>query len=509
MTSLFARLSARFPDPSHLFAMLEDGRRYSYGDVLDVSAQFANRLIAVGVEPGDRVAVQAEKSVESIILYLGCLRAGAVYLPLNTAYTPTEIEYFLSDAEPRVFVCDPARADVLRPVAEAAGARLETMGADPFADRPGTLLEAGLDAPTTFEDVERADDDLAAILYTSGTTGRSKGAMLSHGNLWSNAATLVEAWAFEPDDVLIHALPVFHTHGLFVATHCVLASGSAMHLLPRFDVDRVLEIMAASGARPASVLMGVPTFYTRLLKEDGLAEAARGMRLFTSGSAPLLAETHRAFERLTGQRILERYGMPETNMNASNPYEGERRAGTVGPPLPGVSIRVRDDDKDVPADTVGAIQVRGPNVFRGYWRMPEKTAEEFTKDGWFVTGDLGSFSQDGYLTISGRAKDLVISGGYNVYPAEIEDAIDRLPGVNESAVIGLPHADFGEAVTAIVVRDGTSEELDENAVRAGVADRLARYKQPKRVLFTDALPRNAMGKVLKAELRRIHRDLYA
>ena len=507
--NLFTRLRARFPDPERSFAHLEGDRRYRYADLLDVSGRLANRLAALGVGPGDRVAVQADKSVEGLMLYLAALRVGAAYLPLNTAYTPSEVEYFLRDAEPRVFVCDPSRADALRPVAESAGAALETMGADPFADEPGTLLDGSVDLPTGFDDVERADDDLAAILYTSGTTGRSKGAMLTHANLWSNAATLVGTWRFTTDDVLIHALPIYHTHGLFVATHCVLASGSALHLLPKFDADRIVELMPG-----ATVLMGVPTFYTRLLRHGGLGEAAGGMRLFTSGSAPLLAETHRAFERATGQRILERYGMTETNMNTSNPYDGERRAGTVGHPLPGVELRVvgeGDEPSEVATGEVGSIEVRGPNVFSGYWRMPDKTAAEFRGGGpgtgWFVTGDLGRLSDDGYLTIVGREKDLVISGGFNVYPAEVEDAIDRLDGVVESAVIGLPHADLGEGVTAVVVRE-EGASLDEAAVVAGIADRLARYKQPKRVLFADALPRNAMGKVLKAELRREHAKLY-
>ena len=513
--NLFSRLRSRFPGPDRLFARLEDGRLYTYGHVLDVSARFAATLRGMGVEPGDRVAVQVEKSAENLMLYLATLRVGAVYLPLNTAYTPAEIEYFLSDAEPRVFVCDPASAEALTPIADKAGARLETMGvwAGDGGDHGSFFGHVPDDAPD--EDAERGPDDLAAILYTSGTTGRSKGAMLTHANLWSNAETLVDAWRFTADDLLIHALPVFHTHGLFVATHCVLASGSALHLLPKFDAGRILDLMEgaapegsseAKAPRAASALMGVPTFYTRLLKEDRLAEAAKGMRLFTSGSAPLLAETHRAFERATGQRILERYGMTETNMNTSNPYEGDRRAGTVGPPLPGVELRILDGDREVGTDEVGTIEVRGPNVFKGYWRMPEKTAEELRPDGWFVTGDLGTRSADGYVTIVGRGKDLVISGGFNVYPKEVEDAIDALPGVVESAVVGLPHDDLGEAVTAIVVPG--ADAPDEEAVLAGVRDTLARYKQPKRVLFVDELPRNTMGKVQKNVLRDTHAGLY-
>ena len=512
--SLFAKLRERFPeDGSRLFARMEDGRYYTYGDVLDVSARFANALVHLGVRPGDRVAVQVEKSIENLMLYLATLRAGAVYLPLNTAYTPNEIDYFVGDATPRLFVCDPSGEATLRPLAEARGARVETLG--PWSSEDGlagTFAGHVEGDGATFADVPRGSDDLAAILYTSGTTGRSKGAMLTHANLWSNAETLVEAWRFGPDDLLIHALPVFHTHGLFVATNCVLASGSRMHVLPKFDARRVIELMADREHPRASVLMGVPTFYTRLLREPDLADATRDMRLFTSGSAPLLAETHRAFEVATGQRILERYGMTETNMNTSNPYDGERRAGTVGLPLPGVELRIVDGGQTVADGEIGTIEVRGPNVFKGYWNMPEKTAEEFREGGpedggWFVTGDMGALSDDGYLTIVGRAKDLVISGGFNVYPAEVEDAIDRLPGVVESAVIGLPHADFGEAVTAVVVRDGEGAP-DEAAVLAGVAERLARYKQPKRVLFADELPRNTMGKVLKAKLRERHRALY-
>ena len=506
MTSLYTRFQSRFPNADRLFARLEDGRYYTYGDVERVSARFANRLVALGVEPGDRVAAQVPKSLEALMLYLGAVRAGAVFLPLNTAYTPAEVEYFLSDAKPRVFACDPASREALAPVAEKAGAQLETMGvwAADGGDH-GTLLDEEVVTGDTFDTVPCDDDDLAAILYTSGTTGRSKGAMLTHANLWSNGEALVEAWRFEADDVLIHALPIFHTHGLFVATHCVLGSGSALHFLSKFDADRIIELMGEKRERPATTLMGVPTFYTRLLKNDRLANAAENMRLFTSGSAPLLAETHRAFEQATGQRILERYGMTETNMNTSNPYDGERRAGTVGMPLPGVELRIMNGDREVDAEEVGTIQVRGPNVFRGYWQMPEKTAEEFTGDGWFITGDLGTRSKDGYVTIVGRGKDLVISGGFNVYPKEVEDAIDALPGVVESAVIGLPHDDFGEAVTAVVVTERVMNEAD---VIDGVRDHLARYKQPKRVLFADELPRNTMGKVQKNVLRENHASLY-
>ncbi|MEO0637508.1 MAG: AMP-binding protein [Pseudomonadota bacterium] len=497
MTSLFSNLEAQFPPSNTLFARLDGRDDCTYGDVLAGSAQVANHLISLGLEPGDRVAAQVPKSIDALMLYLGAVRAGGVFLPLNTAYTAAELDYFLTDASPRVFVSDPAKAHDLAPVADKAGAYMRTIAE--FAEAAGKEL-------TQFETVARDDDDLAAILYTSGTTGRSKGAMLTHANLWSNAKALVETWRFTKDDFLIHALPIFHTHGLFVATHCVLASGSALHLLERFDADRVLDLMAQEAPNPATVLMGVPTFYTRLLKNDRLPAAAQNMRLFTSGSAPLLAETHRAFERATGQRIVERYGMTETNMNTSNPYDGERRAGTVGAPLPGVELRIMSDSTKVEAGDVGSIQVRGTNVFKGYWQMLEKTAEEFTQDGWFITGDLGQMSPDGYLTIVGRDKDMVITGGFNVYPVEVEDLIDRLDGVVESAVVGLPHDDFGEAVTAFVVAD---TPLEEAAILDSISSSLARYKQPKRVLFLDELPRNTMGKVQKAALRKENAKLYS
>ena len=479
----------------------------SYADALDVSARFARTLVGWGVGPGDRVAVQVEKSIEAVLLYVACIRAGAVFLPLNTAYTAAEVTYFLSDAEPRVFLCDPSKAAAMVPVAREAGARLETMGViRDVEDRPGTIFEATTEKGAAFENVPRGPDDLAAILYTSGTTGRSKGAMLSHENLAHNARTLREAWRFTRDDVLLHALPIFHTHGLFVASNVTMTAGSSLIFMPSFSLDALIRHMDR-----ATVLMGVPTFYTRLLKDERFdRSAARGMRLFVSGSAPLLAETHRAFERRTGSRILERYGMTETNMNTSNPYSGERRAGTVGLPLPGTELRIiGEDGNEVRSDEPGNIEVRGANVFSGYWRMPEKTAEEFTPDGWFRTGDLGRRSEDGYVTIIGRDKDMIISGGFNVYPVEVEDAIDQVEGVEESAVIGLPHDDLGEAVTAVVVRSGsTDDDPDEAAIIEGVRDRLARYKQPKRVLFAAELPRNTMGKVQKARLRADHANLY-
>jgi len=496
--NLYACLAARF-ESKRPFAELSDGRHYTYAEVEKVSARFANVLQGLGVLPGDRVAAQVEKSIEAFMLYLGTLRVGAVFLPLNTAYTGAELAYFLGDAEPSVFVCDPAKEAALAPVAAKAEAALETMGVyTPGKAVPGTLLAKGLAAEETFETVERAPDDLAAILYTSGTTGRSKGAMLTHDNLWSNAEVLRDYWRFTADDVLLHALPIYHTHGLFTSSMTLMAAGGSMIFLNRFNADEVIEWLPK-----ATSMMGVPTFYTRLLDHPGFTRGLVGhMRLFTSGSAPLLAETHRQFEERTGHRILERYGMTETNMNTSNPYDGERRAGTVGFPLPGVKVRITDPDTGDAKATgeTGMIEVRGPNVFKGYWRNPEKTAEEFRADGFFITGDLGVIDDRGYVSIVGRAKDLIITGGFNVYPKEVEEAIDDLPGVNESAVVGVPHPDFGEGVIAVVVPE-SGAEVTEEAVVAGLKDRLARFKQPKHVFVVDALPRNAMGKVQKKELR--------
>ena len=478
------------------------GERISYADLVARAGRMANALVSLGVAPGDRVAAQVEKSVEAIILYLATVRAGAVFLPLNTGYTPAEIDYFIGDATPVVFVCDPARADALTDAAARAGARIVTLD----ADGQGSLTDAAAGALPDFATVPREADDLAALLYTSGTTGRSKGAMLTHGNLVSNTQALRDAWRYTADDVLIHALPIFHTHGLFVATNVTLFSGASMIFLPKFDPDRIIQLMDR-----ATVLMGVPTFYVRLLQDDRLdRNATARMRLFISGSAPLLAETHREWQARTGHAILERYGMTETNMNASNPYEGDRIAGTVGMPLPGVEIIVSDPDTgaDLPQGQIGMIEVRGPNVFKGYWQMPEKTAAELRDNGFFITGDLGKFDERGYLHIVGRGKDLIITGGYNVYPKEIETEIDALPGVTESAVIGLPHRDFGEAVTAVVV-PATANALSEGEVLASLDGRLAKFKQPKRVLFVDELPRNTMGKVQKNLLRDRYASLYA
>jgi malonyl-CoA/methylmalonyl-CoA synthetase len=489
-------------DPSRLAIETVDGERISYGDLVARAGATANVLVANGVKPGDRVAAQTEKSVPGLVLYLAAVRAGAVYLPLNTAYTLNELEYFIQDAEPSLVVCDPSKAEAIGAIAAKVGAKVLTLG----ADGKGSLTEAAATAPAEFATVERADDDLAAILYTSGTTGRSKGAMLTHDNLASNSLSLVEYWHFSEQDVLIHALPIYHTHGLFVASNVTLFARASMIFLPKFDPDLVIALMAR-----ATVMMGVPTFYTRLLHSPALSRESTGhMRLFISGSAPLLADTHREWADRTGHAVLERYGMTETNMNTSNPYDGERVPGAVGHALPGVSVRVTDPEtgKTLGPENIGMIEVKGPNVFKGYWRMPEKTKAEFRDDGFFITGDLGKIDANGYVHILGRGKDLVISGGFNVYPKEIESEIDAMPGVIESAVIGVPHADFGEGVTAVLVCD-KGATVDEASVLKALDGRLAKFKMPKRVIVVDELPRNAMGKVQKNILRDTYAKIYA
>ena len=442
------------------------------------------------------MAVQLAKSPEALAIYGAALAVGAVFMPLNPAYTAAELDYFLGNATPRLLLCDPLRREALAPVAARHGAALMTLdGAG-----GGSFAEAMAGQAARFEPEDCGPEDLAAILYTSGTTGRSKGAMLTHRNLLSNAEVLAELWRFTNADVLLHALPIFHTHGLFVASNVALFSGGTMIFLPGFDLAAVLRLLPQ-----ATVMMGVPTFYTRLLADARFdRRLAAGMRLFVSGSAPLLAETHREFAARTGHRILERYGMTETNMNTSNPYDGARRAGTVGLPLPGVEVRIVADGVAVAAGEVGGIEVRGPNVFAGYWQMPEKTAEDLRVDGWFSTGDLGQVDGEGYLSIVGRARDLIITGGYNVYPKEVELALDAVPGVVESAVIGLPHGDFGEAVFAVLVGD-----VAAGAALAAIAGDLARFKQPKAAVVVADLPRNAMGKVQKAVLRERYRDWFA
>ncbi|MBR0968890.1 malonyl-CoA synthase [Bradyrhizobium diazoefficiens] len=500
--NLFSRLFDGLDNPARLAIETQDGAHISYGDLIARAGQMANVLVARGVKPGDRVAVQVEKSVANIVLYLGTVRAGAVYLPLNTAYTLNELDYFIGDAEPSLVICDPAKAEGLAPIAAKVKARVETLG----PDGKGSLTEAADKASTEFATVARANDDLAAILYTSGTTGRSKGAMLTHDNLASNSLSLVGYWRFTDKDVLIHALPIYHTHGLFVATNVTLFARASMIFLPKLDPDLIIKLMAR-----ATVLMGVPTFYTRLLQNPALSrDTTKHMRLFISGSAPLLAETHREWSARTGHAVLERYGMTETNMNTSNPYDGERVPGAVGFPLPGVSVRVTEPEtgKELPREEIGMIEVKGPNVFKGYWRMPEKTKSEFRPDGFFITGDLGKIDDKGYVHILGRGKDLVISGGFNVYPKEIESEIDAMPGVIESAVIGVPHADFGEGVTAVLVCN-KGADVSEAAVLKALDGRLAKFKMPKRVFVVDELPRNTMGKVQKNVLRDTYKDIYA
>jgi malonyl-CoA/methylmalonyl-CoA synthetase len=500
--NLFDLIAARAVRPDRMALETPDATALTYAALFERSARAANALRRLGVEPGDRVAAQVDKSTDVIVLALAALRAGAALLPLNTAYTLAELEYFLGDAQPALTVCRPAALAAVRDLAHRLGLMaVESLG----QGRDGTFAERIAAEPATFETIPRSRDDLAAILYTSGTTGRSKGAMLTHENLASNALTLVDCWRFDAADRLIHALPVFHTHGLFVAVNTALLAGATMIFQNRFDPDAVVAALPG-----ATSLMGVPTFYTRLLDHPGLTrEACRTMRLFVSGSAPLLAETHAAWRERTGHAILERYGMTETNMITSNPYDGERRAGTVGFPLPGISVRIAEADTGAPAlaGEIGVIEVKGPNVFKGYWRMPEKTAEEFRPDGFFITGDLARFDSDGYVHIVGRAKDLVISGGFNVYPKEVEAEIDAIEGVIESAVIGLPHPDFGEGVTAVVVlRRGAA--VTEKDLLAALEGRLAKFKAPKRVFFVDKLPRNSMGKVQKALLREAYRDAY-
>ena len=501
ITTLPALVRSRMTAPDKPFIRNADGRDFAYEDFWRLSGRIAQALVEAGVQKGDRVAVQVEKSPEVIALLLACARAGAVFLPLNTAYTLAELDYFIGDAEPRLVLVSPDRVGGIGELATRHGGKVMSLG----VAGDGTLMEAANSASGAFADVPAGWDDLIAILYTSGTTGRSKGAMLTHRNLASNALSLVEAWRFTAADTLLHALPVYHTHGLFTATNTLMLSGGTMLFRPKFDADEALRLLPQ-----ATTMMGVPTFYTRLLQHPGLTrEATAHMRLFVSGSAPLLAETHAEFQARTGHAILERYGMTETNMNTSNPYDGARLAGTVGKPLPGVDVRVADPagGAALPTGEIGMIEVRGPNVFKGYWRMPEKTAEEFRADGFFITGDVGRIDAKGYVSIVGRGKDLIISGGFNVYPKEIETEIDLIDGVVESAVIGLPHRDFGEGVTAIVVGKAGAAP-SEAAILDHLKERLAKFKLPKRVIFVDDLPRNAMGKVQKALMRQTYARLY-
>ncbi len=481
---------------------LADGKQISYGGLYYLVETLSGHLVRSGVKPGDRVAAQIEKSWQGLALYLAALRAGAAFLPLNTAYPLPELEYFLGDAEPSFVVCRPEiEKDVRDLCAKLGKAHVESLGVN--AD--GTLLKNAEGAPVSLP-AARGPDDLAAILYTSGTTGRSKGAMLTHKNLYSNAEVLKDYWRFTSSDVLLHALPIFHTHGLFVASNVVLLAGGGMIYLQKFDPDQIMKLMPH-----ATSMMGVPTFYVRLVEHPGLTkEATKHMRLFTAGSAPLLAETFDAFKARSGHAILERYGMTETGMITSNPYDGDRIAGTVGFPLPGIEVRIADAETGtvLPQGEVGVLEVRGPNVFQAYWRMPEKTKAEFRADGFFITGDVSRIDERGYVHIVGRAKDLVITGGYNVYPKEVETEIDAIEGIDESAVIGLPHPDFGEGVTAVCVCAKGASVTEADVLKA-LEGRLAKFKQPKRVFFVPELPRNAMGKVQKNALRETYARTYA
>ncbi len=509
--NLFSALRAAFPANLDAVAVeTDEGLNYTWRDLERATAMMANLLASLDLPAGARVAVQVEKSVEAMMLYLATLRAGYVFLPLNTAYQSAEIEYFIGNAEPAVVVCSPANFGWVSKIAFQAGTQhVFTLG----DDRTGTLLERAAHHSDRHTPVDKRVNDLAAILYTSGTTGRSKGAMLTHGNMLSNAVTLKEYWGWKKGDVLIHALPIFHVHGLFVAIHGALINGSKMIWMAKFDPKRVIARLPE-----ATVFMGVPTLYVRMLGEPGLTrEACKNMRLFIAGSAPLLIETFNDWIARTGHTILERYGMSETVMLTSNPYSAdprygnqtERRGGTVGFPLPGVQLRVRGDDgQDLPVGEIGGIQVKGPNVFRGYWHMPEKTAEEFTADGFFKTGDVGKIDARGYVTIVGRSKDLIISGGYNVYPAEIEGYINEMVGVAESAVVGVPHPDFGEVGVAVVIAK-PGAQLQPDAIVSELKARLANFKIPKKCFVVAELPRNTMGKVQKNLLREQHKGLFA
>ncbi|MAF84263.1 MAG: AMP-binding protein [Gammaproteobacteria bacterium] len=493
--NLFATFSWGKPaGRERLLLMTHDGNSFSYADAWRESARIANYLTETGLKPGDRITVQVPKTPLAVWLYLACLRGGFIYHPLNDAYQRTELEFFVNDAEPRAIICDPASENMFAPLVVDSDCMVLTM------NRAGHgSLADGIDyAPDEFTTLDCESDTTAILLYSSGTTGKPKGAMLSHGNLIANTATLVDSWGFSATDRLLHALPIYHAHGLFVGLGCVLTSGCMMTFLPRFDAQEVLRCLPGT-----NVMMGIPTFYSRLLAEaDFGPDTCRSIRLFISGSAPLPAEIHAQFHSRTGHAILERYGMTETSMLCSNPLDGERRPGTVGPPLPGITIRIVDaNDQPVAAGMIGEIQVMGPNVFKGYWRLKSKTADDFTTDGFFRTGDQGTFCADGYLTIMGRSKDMIISGGLNVYPREVEQVIDELNGIVESAVIGVPHADFGEGVIAIAVVEPGFNTCESDLMTT-LRERLANFKRPKRLFFVPQLPRNTMGKVQKNTLRQ-------
>ncbi len=503
MNNLYAAFRAAFPqDLSRVCLETDRGRAVTYQEIEEQSGRIAALLGKLAVMPGERVTVQVDKSPEALFLYLACLRAGVIYMPLNSGYTAAELDYFLSDARPALVVATPKAVDEIRMLAAKAGCQtVLTLGADGH----GTLTEQAQTLAPRSDVAATGPDDVAAMLYTSGTTGRSKGALLTHHSLLSNAETLVEAWGFTEQDVLLHTLPIFHVHGLFVAFGCALLSRAKMLFHPTFDAGLALSAMGR-----ATVFMGVPTYYTRLLASPELNKAqVANMRLFVSGSAPLLAETFSAFHQRTGHHILERYGMTETGMNTSNPLSGERRVGTVGFPLPGVELRIADDaGREVPKGETGIIEVRGPNVLKGYWNNPEKTASAFRSDGFFITGDVAQLDEDGYVVIVGRASDMIISGGYNVYPKEIETVIDGLSGIGESAVIGVPHPDFGEGVVAVIRTLPGQAHPSESEIVATLKGQLAGYKVPKKLVFVEDLPRNAMGKVVKADLRRANAKLF-
>lgn len=493
---LYDSLFGQHLESEAVFLHLPEEQSLTYGDFLRLVAQYAGAFTDIGLVTGDRVAVQIEKSPQALAVYTACVQAGLVFLPLNTAYTADETTYFVENSGAGIVLSDANKRNALVPIAKSCGAQLATLN----ADGTGSFAAKAAGFPTVFDTVPREAGDLAALLYTSGTTGRSKGAMLTQNNLLSNALNLQKEWRFTASDVLIHALPIFHTHGLFVASNITMLSGSSMIFLPKFNLDQIISEMPR-----ATTMMGVPTFYTRLLSDVRFTkDLANHMRLFVSGSAPLLAATHVQFEERTGHRILERYGMTETNMNTSNPFDGERRAGTVGFPLPGIELKITDSNtgETLPQGEIGEIEVRGPNIFKGYWQMSEKTAEELRSDGFFITGDLGQIDADGYVSIVGRNKDLIISGGYNIYPKEIELLLDDQQGVLESAVIGVPHPDFGESVMGILVAR-PDQELDIESIRKNIRKSLARFKQPQKLVVVLELPRNTMGKVQKKALREM------
>lgn len=502
MNLFLSTISRKLAANNRQFIIKPDGMIITYAQMNALSAQLANTLNHLGVQKGDRVMMYTEKSPEALIVYIACLRAGFVFVPINPAYTKNEFKYFIQDAQPKVIITDIDKEHSVQSILGKMDIHTETLGYDGVS---GTLLEKAKKESINFKNVECKDDDIATIVYTSGTTGRSKGAMITYKNMHSNAKALCEKWNFSQSDVLLHALPIFHVHGLFMATNTTLVAGSAMIFLQKFDVDEVIKYISN-----ATVMMGVPTFYTLLLQDDRLGpDLVKNVRLFISGSAPLLPETHREWFEKTGHMILERYGMTETGMITSNPYEGDRVPGTVGFPLPDVSVRVVDQltGRSLSQGEIGLIEVKGPNVFLGYWQMPEKTAEEFRNDGYFITGDLGFINQNGYIHIVGRQKDLIITCGLNVYPKEVEGRLNKIPDVSESAVIGVPHHDFGEGVAAVVVTKSVA--LSEEDILVELKKDLAQYKIPLKIILTDDLPKNAMGKVQKNLLRSKYNNIFS